>query len=223
MSLAAYCLKPLSAKLILPFVIKKHKASRLHYDFRLEYAGVLKSWVLPEGPCLDSSVVREALLVDDHSVTYRDSERMIPAGLRGAGPVMVWDYGYWLTDQDVDQAFSAGLIKFELRGKRLRGSWSLIRKSIGGSNKEEHWALSKEPDAEARSLLKGDILVEQHNSVLTGRTLDEIARNLPPFPPSQSKIRRRHPQQRLLFSNDLKPELVAPYNPAAFCATPYVD
>lgn len=201
-----YCPKPLSAKLIiLPFVIKKHRASRLHYDFRLEHAGALKSWVLPDGPCLDANELRKAVLVEDHKVAYRDSERMIPAGLPGAGPVMVWDYGYWLTCQDVDQAFSAGLLKFELQGKRLRGSWSLIRKSIGLRKKREHWELWKERDAEARSLLKGDILVEQPNSVLTHRTLDEIARNLPPFPPTQSKIRRRHPNQRFLFPNDLEP------------------
>jgi DNA ligase D-like protein (predicted 3'-phosphoesterase) len=163
------------------FVIKKHDATRLHYDFRLEHAGVLKSMVVPDGPCLDPTTERLAVLVGDHQIKYAGSERTIPPGQYGAGPVMLWDYGIWRTDQDVDEALRDGLLRFELWGLKLRGSWSLTRRRSDRWEKQEKWFLRKENDSEAKSLREVNILVSQPNSAATGRTMLQIASDPIPF------------------------------------------
>jgi len=125
----------------LRFVVQEHHASRLHYDFRLERDGVLKSWAVPKGPSMDPSQKRLAIAVDDHDLEYASYEGIIPAGQYGAGAVVTWDAGtYEVTSWKPTE------IVFELHGKRLRGGFALVRLSRG---KENEWLLLKRKDAEA--------------------------------------------------------------------------
>ena len=191
------------------FVVQKHAATRLHYDLRLEHAGILICWVVHDGPCLDPNQRREAVLVNDHPIKCARAEWVIPAGLYGAGAILTWDCGIWRTDQDVDRALRAGQLKFELLGQKLKGIWSLSRRSHQPDVNGEKWLLCKENDAEAKSLSEMDILVEEPASVLSGRTLDEIASDLPPFilgkPRRNSK--KPAPNQLPLFPDDVEPDL----------------
>ena len=154
------------------FVVHKHAASHLHYDFRLEMEGVLKSWAVPKGPSLDPSVKRLAMLVEDHPLDYAGFEGVIPEGQYGAGTVMIWDSGYWTPEGDPVAAFKKGAIKFSLAGKKLKGGWALVRLKRPQEEGKESWLLIKERDAEASR--ERDILVEMPNSAATGRGLDEI-------------------------------------------------
>src|ERR1700758_3933679 len=120
------------------FVIQKHHASRLHYDFRLELDGTLKSWAVPKGPCLDPTVKRMAVHVEDHPISYADFEGTIPPKQYGAGTVIVWDRGEWSAQGDARKALAEGKLKFELRGKKLRGHWTLVRMR-GNGEKQEPW------------------------------------------------------------------------------------
>jgi bifunctional non-homologous end joining protein LigD len=156
------------------YVVQKHQASRLHYDFRLEHNGVLLSWAVPKGPSLDPSVKRLAIQVEDHPLEYAQFEGVIPDGQYGAGAVMVWDIGTWRPEQDdVADAIKKGELKFTLRGKKLRGSWVLVRTPGYGRNARKSWLLIKHRD---RYASKRDITVVQPNSVLTGRLLADITR-----------------------------------------------
>ncbi|MFN2462897.1 MAG: non-homologous end-joining DNA ligase [Candidatus Dormibacteria bacterium] len=149
------------------FVVQKHAASRLHYDFRLEHAGVLLSWAVPKGPSLNPSERRLAVHVEDHPFEYFDFEGRIPKGEYGGGTVMVWDWGgvRWLGD-DVDAMLARGDIKFELYGRKLKGTFALV-----GGRSGKDWLLIKKRDDAA-----GETPVtEQDLSVLSGRTMDEIA------------------------------------------------
>jgi bifunctional non-homologous end joining protein LigD len=157
------------------YVIQKHQASRLHYDFRLEHKGMLLSWAVPKGPSLDPSVKRLAIQVEDHPVEYAKFEGVIPEGQYGAGTVMVWDIGTWIPEQDdIADAIKKGELKFTLRGKKLRGSWVLVRIPGYGRNTRKSWLLIKHRD---RYACKRDITVAQPKSVLTGRLLADIARD----------------------------------------------
>ena len=169
-----------AGKGVLSFVIQKHHASHLHYDFRLELDGTLKSWAVPKGPCLDPTVKRMAVHVEDHPISYADFEGTIPPKQYGAGTVIVWDRGDWLpeggSDADARKALAAGKLKFELRGEKLKGHWTLVRMHGKGDEKHEPWLLIKERDDQARDLADYDVLEKQPASVLTGRGVDELDR-----------------------------------------------
>ena len=150
------------------FVIQKHRASHLHYDFRLEADGVLKSWAIPKGPSLDPSVKRLAMQVEDHPVDYAKFEGVIPEGEYGGGTVMVWDYGTYEPEntEDVSAAIRKGELKFSLKGKKLMGSWALVH------TRDRQWLLIKHRDYYAADV---DVAEVAPASILTRRTLAEIA------------------------------------------------
>src|ERR1700723_2377891 len=129
------------------YVIQKHRAPALHYDFPLEWKGVLISWAVPKGPSLDSSVKRLAMQVEDHPVEYASFEGVIPEGEYGGGTVMVWDEGTWTPESpDVNAALAKGDLKFTLHGKKLQGSWVLVRTHGWGSSSGKSWLLIKHRD-----------------------------------------------------------------------------
>jgi bifunctional non-homologous end joining protein LigD len=147
------------------FVVQRHAARRLHYDFRLELDGVLKSWAVPKGPSLDPAEKRLAVHVEDHPLEYGNFEGTIPAGEYGAGEVVLWDRGRWDPVGDPDEGYRRGKLKFTLHGDKLRGGWTLAR--MGGRSGEggKNWLLLKERDVEAREATAGDIVAERPESV----------------------------------------------------------
>src|ERR1700739_3390966 len=149
------------------FVVEKHRATQLHYDFRLEWNGTLLSWAVPKGPSLDPSVKRLAMQVEDHPIEYANFEGVIPAGEYGGGTVMVWDKGYWEPEvPDVDEALQKGELKFKLLGKKARGSWVLVRTPRG-------WLLIKHRDEFAS---KDDVTITEPRSAASKKTMVEIAK-----------------------------------------------
>ncbi len=155
------------------FVVQKHRATRLHYDFRLEMEGVLKSWAIPKGPSLDPKDKRLAMQVEDHPVSYFDFEGIIPPGNYGAGTVMVWDMGTWEPLSDVSAMLKKGDLKFRLDGQKLKGEFALVHiKSRRPDSKGTEWLLIKHRDAYAQDSYDID---KYDYSVLTGRSLKEIA------------------------------------------------
>ena len=169
------------------FVVQRHHATRLHYDFRLEMDGVLKSWAVPKGPSLDSSDKRLAMQVEDHPVSYFDFEGTIPEGNYGAGTVMVWEIGTWeplssvpvngkyvvAGDKEADAMLEKGDLKFRLHGKRLRGDFALVHiKGRRPGSKGNEWLMIKKHDEYE---VKGYNIDDYDTSVLTGRTMDEIS------------------------------------------------
>ena len=140
----------------LRFTIHKHAARRLHYDLRLELDGVLKSWAVPKGPCLDPQEKRLAIHVEDHPIEYLSFEGVIPKGEYGAGPMLVWDQGTWATVPG-EPGYEAGQLKFELNGHKLQGRWMLVRTSRP-SDRQDQWLFFKERDAMARPLAEVDVL-----------------------------------------------------------------
>lgn len=160
----------------LPFVIQKHAATRLHYDFRLGWRGVLKSWAVTKGPSYYPGDKRLAVQVEDHPIEYGGFEGIIPKGQYGGGTVMVWDQGTWTPHGDVDEGLSKGRLKFTLHGTKLKGDWALIR--MGGKAAEErkpNWLLIKEHDKYERTATDPPVTEEQPDSVVTARGLDAIA------------------------------------------------
>ena len=147
------------------FVIQRHAARRLHYDFRLEMDGVLKSWAVPRGPSLDPAEKRLAVHVEDHPLDYASFEGTIPAGEYGAGDVLLWDRGEWTPVGDAAEGYRRGKLKFLLAGEKLRGGWTLARMGGRASEGGKNWLLLKERDAEARPATDGDILAERPESV----------------------------------------------------------
>lgn len=158
-----------AAEHALQFCIQKHDASHLHYDFRLELDGALKSWAVPKGPSLDPKVKRLAVHVEDHPLDYATFEGSIPEGHYGAGDVIVWDRGVWIPQEDPQQAYAKGKLKFELQGEKLGGIWNLVRTHMPG--KKEQWFLIKHQDGAARPQDDYDVLVAEPDSVLSERTL----------------------------------------------------
>jgi bifunctional non-homologous end joining protein LigD len=184
------------------FAVQKHAASSLHYDFRLEMSGVLKSWAVPKGPSLDPADKRLAVRVEDHPLEYAAFEGTIPEGEYGGGTVMLWDFGWWEPDLawikaaaakghhpaeaaqeaasgaaapelalDPEAELASGELKFILHGQKLSGSWALVQMKGRGA---KNWLLLKHRDDNARTGY--DLLGERSASVLSGRSLDEIAK-----------------------------------------------
>ena len=160
------------------FVVQKHAASHLHYDFRLEQDGVLLSWAVPKGPSLDPADKRLAMQVEDHPLEYGGFEGVIPAGEYGGGTVMVWDRGTWVPEGDPAEGYAHGHLKFTLQGEKLKGGWALVRtrgsKYAGKKSGREAWLLIKEKDAYARPR-NGAVVDTAPDSVVTGRSVEEIA------------------------------------------------
>jgi bifunctional non-homologous end joining protein LigD len=161
----------------LRFVVQKHAARRLHYDLRLEFDGVFKSWAVTRGPSVDPAQKRLAVEVEDHPLDYGDFEGTIPRGEYGGGTVQLWDRGYWIPEgaRSPQDAFDSGDLKFTLEGKRLRGSWVLVRMRqdrYGG--KRTNWLLIKHKDADAEPG-DADALLTEDRSVASGRSLEQIA------------------------------------------------
>ena len=162
-----------AAKQPLLYVIQKHRATQLHYDFRLEFNGVLLSWAVPKGPSPDPSVKRLAMEVEDHPREYASFEGVIPEGEYGGGTVMVWDTGEWSPEsENVEEALRKGDLKFTLNGKKLHGSWVLVRTRGFGSKADKSWLLIKHRDRFAE---EKDLTLEKPRSVLSGMLLAEIA------------------------------------------------
>jgi bifunctional non-homologous end joining protein LigD len=157
------------------FVVQKHAATRLHYDFRLELEGVLKSWAVPKGPSVDPADRRLAMHVEDHPMAYGDFEGVIPKDQYGGGTVLLWDRGTWRAEGDPHESYRAGSLKFTLHGEKLRGGWALVKIRGGGGGDGRSWLLIKERDGEARPARSFRIVDARPESVATGRSLDEIA------------------------------------------------
>jgi bifunctional non-homologous end joining protein LigD len=156
------------------FVIQKHDASRLHYDLRLEFDGVFKSWAVTKGPSLDPHYKRLAVEVEDHPLDYGDFEGTIPKGQYGGGTVLLWDRGYWESD-DPERGFKKGDLKFTLHGDKLHGGWVLVRmRDDRSGSKRTNWLLIKHRDEHAKEGNKNKIL-EADASVASGRSMDQIA------------------------------------------------
>jgi bifunctional non-homologous end joining protein LigD len=158
------------------YVVQKHMASHLHYDFRLEWRGGLLSWAMPKGPSLDPALKHLAVRTEDHPVEYSDFEGVIPTGQYGAGTVMLWDRGTWQPESaDVDASLREGEIKFTLHGTKLQGSWVLVRtRSFGKNPFRSAWLLIKHRDQYAS---EKDVTQEEPRSVASHRLLAEIARD----------------------------------------------
>lgn len=191
------------------FVIQRHAATRLHYDFRIEADGVLKSWAVTKAPSRDPAIKRLAVEVEDHPLDYGDFEGTIPAGNYGAGTVQLWDVGSWEPQEaDLEAAWARGQIKMILHGERLKGKWALIRlkNDRGKPSKRSNWLLLKEKDEHAVAG-EGDALAQIDASVTTGRSLAQIAegdaqwtsskptrRKAPPKPaPSKATSKAKRP------------------------------
>ena len=162
------------------FVVQKHRGRQLHYDFRLEREGVLKSWAVPKGPSMKSADKRLAVAVPDHDMSYADYEGVIPEGNYGAGPVMVWDRG---TYRDLSpEGWEKGRIEVEISGSKLVGKFALVLMKGRG---EGNWLLMKMKDSKQEQ--EGDILAAAPDSAKTGRSLEEIAAEPPTTPPCEVK------------------------------------
>ncbi len=175
----------------LRFVVQKHSTRRLHYDFRLELGGSLKSWAVPKGPSLDPSDKRLAVHVEDHPMAYANFEGIIPPKQYGAGTVIVWDRGQWLPEGDPVKGYIAGKLKFRLKGEKLSGGWTLVRTRLTGSADKEQWLLIKERDDAARSTGEYNITDALPDSVLVGRPSAAVRDRQPTkqggkHPPKQS-------------------------------------
>lgn len=155
----------------LGFVVQHHMARRDHYDLRLEWNGVLLSWAVPKGPSYDTRDKRLAVQVEDHPLEYRNFEGTIPKGEYGGGVVMLWDEGYWEPYGNVEEGLSEGMLKFILKGRRLKGKWALVKLKAKAGDTKENWLFLKEKDEYVKT---ADGISEFTTSIRTGRTIAEI-------------------------------------------------
>ncbi|WP_458379533.1 DNA ligase D [Pseudomonas chlororaphis] len=189
----------------LRFVIQKHDARNLHYDFRLELGGSLKSWAVPKGPSLDPTQKRLAVHVEDHPLSYGNFEGSIPAGQYGAGDVIVWDHGVWQPHDDPEASYRAGKLKFTLIGEKLGGDWTLVRTHMRGSGDKEQWLLIKEQDAQARPNDEYDVVQALPRSVLSGATVGD---NKSAKPQATKKAEKKSPGKKAaVLPQSLAPQL----------------
>ena len=159
----------------LAFVIQKHRATALHYDLRLEWKGVMLSWAVPKGPSFDPSVKRMAMQVEDHPIEYNKFEGIIPAGEYGGGTVMIWDHGVWTPESaDVDEGLRKGELKLTMEGKKLHGSWVMVRTRPSPGQSRAAWLLIKHRD---KWVSTEDVTELAPRSVVSNRLLIEIARD----------------------------------------------
>ncbi|RWU17196.1 DNA ligase D [Pseudomonas alkylphenolica] len=186
----------------LQYCIQKHDASHLHYDFRLELDGTLKSWAIPKGPSLDPSVKRLAVHVEDHPLDYASFEGHIPEGHYGAGDVIVWDRGVWIPEDNAREGYAKGKLRFRLQGEKLSGVWHLFRTRLAG--KKEQWMLVKSNDDAARSEADYSIVEAQPDSVLSERTL--VPRRAKVTAP-RSKATRSATGRKVQLPAQLQPQL----------------
>jgi bifunctional non-homologous end joining protein LigD len=159
----------------LSFVIQKHAASHLHYDFRLELNGVLLSWAVPKGPSLDPADKRLAMHVEDHPLEYGDFEGVIPPKQYGSGTVLLWDRGHWEPVGDAEAGYRQGKLKFTLKGEKLQGGWMLVKSHGGKYGGDKSWLLIKERDEYARTGADAHVVDTEPQSVASGRSLEAIA------------------------------------------------
>jgi bifunctional non-homologous end joining protein LigD len=188
------------------FVVQQHAARRTHYDFRLEFDGVLKSWAVPKGPSPNPADKRLAVHVEDHPVDYVNFEGVIPPDNYGAGAVIVWDRGQWVALNDIAAGFDKGKLLFELKGHKLRGKWTLVKTKRG----KNEWLLIKERDAYATDKSTEDY---PHDSVLSGRTVEQVAAGDPRGKEVTERLRRLKCARRDLKASELKPMLALPGKP----------
>ncbi|MGA3303992.1 MAG: DNA ligase D [Methylovirgula sp.] len=170
------------------FVIQKHAARRLHYDFRLALDGVLKSWAVARGPSLVPGEKRLAVHVEDHPLDYGDFEGTIPKGEYGGGNVILWDRGHWTPVGDPRKGLAKGHLDFDLDGEKLHGRWHLVRMRAKPREKRDNWLLIKADDAAARGPKDPDILEEQPNSVKTGRSVEALTGEAPGWSSKTGRI-----------------------------------
>src|SRR3984885_3214858 len=172
------------------FVVQKHDATRLHYDFRLALDGVLKSWAVTRGPSLNPGEKRLAVAVEDHPLEYANFEGTIAKGEYGGGAVIVWDNGTWAPLGDAHKGLKKGHLEFELHGQKLNGRWHLVRMHAKPGEKRENWLLIKGDDEFARTADQADILEERPESINTGRTIDELEGEAPGWSSKTGKIEK---------------------------------
>ncbi len=186
----------------LRFVIQKHDARRLHYDFRLELNGTLKSWAIPKGPSFDPKDKRLAVHVEDHPISYSKFEGSIPKGQYGGGDVIVWDEGVWQPHGDAIASYKAGKLKFTLIGEKLAGDWTLVRTRGRGDSDKEQWLLIKERDDMARAAEEYDIVQLRPESVITGELLpmDKNAAQ----PTTKKNIKKKDDANKKTTTNTVK-------------------
>ena len=173
------------------FVVQKHAARRLHYDFRLEMDGVLKSWAVTRGPSLIPGEKRLAVEVEDHPLDYGSFEGTIPKGEYGGGAVIIWDRGTWTPIGDARKGLAKGHLEFELHGEKLKGRWHLVRMRRNAREKHDNWLLIKGEDEFARTEGAPDILEEQPDSAATGRPIDEVAHEEPGWSSKTGRIEKK--------------------------------
>lgn len=178
----------------LQYCIQKHDATRLHYDFRLELDGAMKSWAIPKGPCLDPAVRRLAVQVEDHPLSYASFEGHIPEGHYGAGDVIVWDRGVWIPQGDPEEGYRQGKLKFTLEGEKLAGLWNLVRTTIAG--RQEQWFLIKHRDEAARPESEYDVVAALPDSVLSDRSIVPKKRGGKAATPKPVEVTPAHPRKR---------------------------
>jgi bifunctional non-homologous end joining protein LigD len=157
------------------YAMKKHHATRLHYDLRLEWNGVLLSWALPEGPSCCAGAIRKAIELEDHS-----RANLLFEGMHETGPIMLWDRGTWepqLESDNIQNDLRRGVLRFTLYGEKLKGGWTLARIKSARNASRPIWTLSKQADSFAESRIDKCVLEERPNSVSTGKTMNEIVRD----------------------------------------------